>query len=121
MSTVLIVDDTAVAREPLAKLLRYEGFDTACATNGVEALETVRSRHVDLVLLDVMMPRMDGVKFLEALRSEEHGKKVPVILLTGSMDDRQVARASRYDVRAVFRKASFTMDELSACIHVNAG
>src|SRR3954471_13349351 len=68
MTLILIADDHPIAREPLARLLRHEGYETACAANGLEALELLRERRPDLILLDMMMPKMGGLAFLRALR-----------------------------------------------------
>ena len=70
MGTILIVDDHPVTREPLAKLLRYEGYQTVCAANGAEAMAALESGSPDLVLLDVVMPKVDGLSFLEAARHD---------------------------------------------------
>jgi len=67
MSLILIADDHPIAREPLARLLKYEGYETACAANGIEALDAVRARRPDLILLDLMMPKMNGLAFLRAM------------------------------------------------------
>jgi CheY-like chemotaxis protein len=112
MRTILVVDDHAVSREPLAKLLRYEGYETASAANGAEALRAVAARRPDLVLLDVMMPKMDGLTFLEAARQTPGWGDVPVIVLTGVLDPNQIARAKAMNVREVMPKAKFTIDDL---------
>ena len=119
MSLILIADDHAVAREPLARLLQYEGYETACAANGLEALDAVHQRQPDLIVLDLMMPKMSGIAFLETLREESSvspgtagGGDVPVIVLTGAMDPGDLARARELGVREVIAKARFDVDEL---------
>lgn len=117
---ILVVDDHAVTREPLAKLLRYEGFETASAANGVEALDAVATVRPDLVLLDVMMPKMNGVDFLQNLRADERWKSIPVIALTGTLDPHQLGRLAELGVAEVMTKARFTVDELLARIRAHA-
>ena len=70
MSSILVVDDMAVFREPIAASLRLAGHQTQCAADGEEALRMVRQRRPDLILLDVSMPKMDGITFLKRLRAE---------------------------------------------------
>src|SRR5437764_13830441 len=100
MSLILIADDHPIAREPLARLLRIEGYETACAANGLEALDLVAQRRPDLVLLDMMMPKMNGLGFLRALADAGPGvRDVPVIVLTSVADSPDVDRARAMGVR----------------------
>ena len=113
MSLILVVDDHAATREPLARLLRYEGYDTACAANGAEALAAVKERKPDLVLLDLLMPKMDGLTFLDAARRELAGADLPVIVVTGGLNRSEIRRAEGMPgVKDVMSKARFTVDGL---------
>jgi two-component system response regulator MprA len=113
MSLILVVDDHAATREPLAKLLRYEGFETAVACNGAEALESIRERKPDLVVLDLLMPKMDGLTFLSEAHREGHASDLPVIVVTGGLSVSQVRRAGGMPgVVDVMSKARFTVDGL---------
>jgi two-component system, OmpR family, response regulator MprA len=117
---ILVVDDHPVTREPLAKLLRYEGFQTASAANGVEALTAVGHARPDLILLDVMMPKMNGVDFLRSVRSDARWQSIPVIALTGSMDPHQLDRLKQLGVAEVMTKARFTVEQLLERIRAHA-
>ena len=77
--TILVVDDKANVRQLLDEYLTQQGFRVVTATNGREALYAARQENPDVILLDVMMPEMDGLQFLEHYRRE---KSVPVIILT---------------------------------------
>ena len=114
--TILVVDDHAVTREPLARLLQFEGFRTACAANGVEALAAVGRQRPDLILLDVMMPKMNGVDFLDRLRADVAAAAVPVIGLTGVLDPKQLDRLKALGVAEVLTKARFTVEQLLECV-----
>src|SRR5688572_24595203 len=83
MQTILVVDDMAIFREPLAACLKHEGYATVCAANGKEALTAVVRKRPDLILLDLAMPVMDGLTFLRHLRGNPATSALPVILLTG--------------------------------------
>jgi CheY-like chemotaxis protein len=112
MATIMVVDDTPGSREPIARLLRLEGYETVCASNGREALETMREQNPDLVLLDLMMPEMDGMTFLEHVRKDPDMSDTPVILMT-AIDDRQTKeRANRLGVDGYLVKARFTIGEM---------
>src|SRR4051794_26967646 len=80
--TVLVVDDEPEIRELCRVNLEFEGFEVLEAANGIEALEVVRSRHPDLVFLDLMMPGMDGWDVLHTLKEDESTAHIPVVLLT---------------------------------------
>ncbi len=112
MRRILLVDDSAIAREPLAKLLMYEGYDVLAASNGLEAIETLRGQSIDLLLLDVIMPKMNGIQLLESLRQQEPYKNLCVIALTGSMDRAHLLRLRELGVSEIVIKARFKIDEL---------
>lgn len=79
-ATLLVVDDEPNIRDLLAASLRFAGFEVLVADGGNAALRTMAGQHVDLVVLDVMMPDMDGFTVLRRLRSS--GSQVPVLFLT---------------------------------------
>lgn len=112
MNRILVVDDHPVTREPLVRLLQLEGYDAAAACNGEEALASMETRSVDLVLLDLMMPRMDGVNFLQAIRGDARWRATPVIMLTATPEGSQLARARELNVKAIMQKAKFALPEL---------
>jgi len=115
MSTILVIDDTALAREAVAKLLEYEGFRTLRAKNGREGWAMMYNDTPDLVLLDLMMPEMDGVTFLKMLRRSPLWKDMPVIVLTGVNDDNKlITRAWELKVADLIPKASFGFEDLLA-------
>ncbi len=83
---VLVVDDDKHAVEILYRLLQKEGFQVRRAQSGREALAVVAAEEVDVILLDVMMPDMDGFQVCEALRAVDRTRDIPVILLTAKDD-----------------------------------
>jgi signal transduction histidine kinase len=87
MSTVLIVDDNPSARETLVAMLEGEGYDLQLAKNGIQALGMLQQLQPDLILLDVMMPALDGFEVCRRIRATPTLAEVPIILLT-ALDDR---------------------------------
>jgi len=79
---VLIVDDEFGLAEVVAEMLQERGFHTVIAINGQLALERIREQPFDLVLLDCMMPILDGAGVVRALRAEPATASVPIILMT---------------------------------------
>jgi CheY-like chemotaxis protein len=113
MPVILVVDDAALARESVSRLLEFEGFQTVKASNGKEAYATLYSQRPDLVLLDLMMPEMDGITFMRMIRGHPQWETIPVIVLTGMQDDYHlVARARELGVADLIPKATFGFQDL---------
>ena len=87
---ILVVDDVADNVEILEMRLQSQGYDTVAAGDGVEALDKVRELLPDLVLLDVMMPNMDGIEAVKRLKADATLPFIPVILVTAKADDKDV-------------------------------
>ena len=83
---VLIVDDDANTLEILRRWLAKEGYVTECAENGEACLEALRKEKYDIVLLDVMMPGLDGLQVCEHMRETPEMRTIPVVLLTAKDD-----------------------------------
>ncbi|MGP3977482.1 response regulator transcription factor [Streptomyces sp. 8N114] len=109
--TILVVDDEPAVRDALRRSLSFEGYETQLAADGAEALEKVAEHRPDLVVLDVLMPRMDGLTAARRLRAT--GVRVPILMLTArdTVGDRVTgldAGADDYLVKP------FELDELLA-------
>ena len=87
MSTILIVDDDPTARETLTAMLEGEDYDLALAKDGFEALRMLDQNQPDVILLDVMMPGMDGFEVCRRIRATPKVAEVPILILT-ALDDR---------------------------------
>ncbi len=110
MAQILVVDDMAVFREPIAAALRADGFEVICASNGREALEALDAHRPALMLLDVSMPGMNGIDVLRTVR--RRGIDSEVILLTSVAERGCVLDARRLGVRHYLLKSQFSMSEL---------
>jgi two-component system response regulator MprA len=123
---IVVVDDEAAVRDALSRTLRFEGYQVAVANDGLAALELLRSLDPDLVLLDVMMPRLDGLATCRRLRAD--GNLVPVLMLTAadSVGDRVAGLDAGADdylvkpfalqellarIRALLRRSSLADDD----------
>ena len=108
---VLVVDDDPQVVKIIQRALEREGLEVAVATNGAEALLAIGRQRPDLVILDVVMPVMDGFQALRALREKPETKDLPVLMLTARSEDRDVARGWTAGVDLYLTKP-FTMEEL---------
>ena len=93
---ILAVDDSASMRQMVAFTLKSAGFDVAEAEDGVAALELAKKEKFNLVLVDVNMPRMDGITLIKALRAEANYKFTPMLMLTteAGTDKKQEGKAA---------------------------
>ena len=112
MHTILVVDDDPTCREIHRRLLPRAGFAVVIATNGLDALEALKTHPPDLILLDLAMPQMDGLTFLKLLRENPKYKDLPVFLITALASRETVRIAGSLGVRDYFVKAEFTMESL---------
>lgn len=104
MTRILIVDDEPNNHRILTYTLSKAGYQTTTALNGRLALEALDTIEVDLAILDVAMPIMDGITLLEQLRGIDRFKALPVIILTGSGDDDQRFRVEDLGIQAFLTK-----------------
>ena len=80
MSTVLVVEDQRAQREMIADLLKGSGLLVTLASDGVEALEQIETQRPDLVVLDIVMPRMNGYEVCRRLKADPKTQGVPVVM-----------------------------------------
>ena len=109
---ILIVDDEARMRRFMQMNLELEGYQVIEAGNGLEALDRVRDDLPDLVLLDVMMPEMDGFQFLDEFRRHDAWRTTPVIVITAKeLTDEDRQRLNGY-IERVLEKGAYSMEHL---------
>jgi CheY-like chemotaxis protein len=111
---VLVVEDDPATRDVVRRALERDGWIVFEADNGRSALETLKHAAPDLIVLDLMMPEMDGFEFVAELRRTESGRRIPVVVVTAkeiTAEDR--ARLDGH-VRRIFKKGSFSREELTA-------
>ncbi len=91
---ILTVDDDQLNIKLLGYMLSDRGYSVQTATNGMDALASVSAQRPDLILLDVMMPTMDGFEVLERLKGDAATRSIPVVMLTSLSDDSSRARGA---------------------------
>jgi CheY-like chemotaxis protein len=112
MAKILIVDDSEDSRESLAVLFRDAGHTTACVPNGREALSQVLADLPDVIVLDLLMPEMDGPSFLEVIRSYLRIQSLPVVVLTALAESPMIDRARALKVNTILLKGKATPDDI---------
>ena len=86
MKSVLIIDDEADIREILAYNLKKEGFNVLTAQNGPDGILIAQTTSPDIIILDVMMPEMDGYELTQRLKEDQRTSHIPIIMLTARSD-----------------------------------
>ena len=92
MSTILIADDDGLSRKLLRRLLERDGHEVCTAANGAEALELFAGEPIDVVLLDIVMPELDGIAVLERLKATPGASHVPVVMISAVDETDSVVR-----------------------------
>ena len=110
--SILIIEDDGSYRSILVKKLTEEGFLAIEAKDGEEGLNISLEKHPDLILLDLIMPRMDGITMLKELREDEWGKNAKIIILTAIMDSQKIAQAIENSAFEYIIKTDTTLDDV---------
>jgi CheY-like chemotaxis protein len=111
---VLVVEDDPATREVVRRALERDGWIVFEADNGRSALESLKEAVPDLIVLDLMMPEMDGFQFVAELRRTESGRRIPVVVVTAKEITAEDHARLDGHVRRIFHKGSFSREELTA-------
>ncbi|MBP9760514.1 MAG: response regulator [Candidatus Pacebacteria bacterium] len=109
---VLVVDDEEALTTVLARKFTEEGMMAYTAFNGKTGLEIALEKHPDVILLDIMMPEMDGLEVMKILREDDWGKNIPIILLTNSSSYDTVEKAVGIGMSEFLVKDELKLDEV---------
>lgn len=120
-SILEIVEDELMLRKALVSQFSADVFHVLSAKDGEEGLEIALREHPDLILLDLLMPKMDGITMLKRLRADSWGKTVPVIILTVVSDDERVAEALQLGSYDYLVKSDFMLSEVVAKVKQKLG
>jgi DNA-binding response OmpR family regulator len=118
---VLIVDDEKVLLELLVSKMKQNGFAAIGARDGDEGLQTALAERPDLILLDIVMPKMDGITVLKKLRQDKWGKNVPVIVLSNLNTAEAVEKSLENGVYDYLVKVDYSLDDLAAIVKKKLG
>jgi DNA-binding response OmpR family regulator len=114
MGKILIVDDSTDVSEPLARLLNFIGHDAVCVDGGEAAISFINNTLPDLVLLDIMMPGMDGIEVLRRIRANARTANLSVIMFSAVSDDAYRSHAMEHGANDYWLKGSIDYGRLGA-------
>ena len=112
MATIMIVEDNLDSCEVLVNFLQKVGHKVRCHPNGKDALVAVITDPPDVIILDLLMPEMDGPTFLEVIRSYLRLQTLPVVVLTALIDSPMVDRARHLKVNSVLAKGKASLEDI---------
>jgi len=117
----MVVDDDKIIREGVTAILKKQGLSVCQVENGQVALEHLERNKPALIFLDLMMPVMDGFKFLEHLRDDERWYSIPIVILTSKILTAKEQAYLNQHVETIFQKDFYDRDDLILHIHKLVG
>jgi len=111
---ILIVEDDNFLRDLLARKLTHEKYDLLVAANGEEGLELAKNEHPSIILLDLILPGMDGFEVLTAIKADPNTANIPVIILSNLGQESDIDKAKKIGADEFLIKSNFSIDEVVA-------
>lgn len=108
---VLVIEDDAIFLSLFKGKIAKEGFTVLVAKDGASGLKTALAQHPDIILLDIIMPKLDGISVLKSLRADKWGRTVPVIMLT-NLDEAETSSAIGGAAQAYLVKSSWKLADI---------
>jgi DNA-binding response OmpR family regulator len=112
MTRIVVADDDRMFRKVAETTLRRQGYDVATASDGEEALQLIRSERPDMIVLDLIMPKLQGFDVLTLLKQDTLTSAIPVIVLSSLTQEQDKQEALDLGAVAYFNKTTFSMSEL---------
>jgi len=109
---ILIVEDDVFIRDIYHVKFSQEGFDVTLAEDGVKAVEILKTLVPDIILLDIIMPYMNGMEVLKKIKADDRLKTIPIIMLTNISEKEKVTEGIEYGVNDYLIKSHFTPSEV---------
>jgi CheY-like chemotaxis protein len=116
MARILVVDDEQDGSEAVCKFLSRAGHDATCMPSGRKALAALTATNPDVLVLDLLMPEMNGAEFLDLLRNYSRGAALPIIVLTAITDGPLLKQIKQMGVSQVLHKTASSLSDLLECI-----
>jgi DNA-binding response OmpR family regulator len=115
--TILIAEDEAAMLSALTNKFTKEGFQVIAARDGEEALKLFSENKPDLVMLDIVMPKMNGIEVVKKIRSDQkRGIDIPILMLTNLSDADSVSEAAKYQVYDFLVKTDWRLDDVAVLV-----
>lgn len=114
---VLLIEDDQLIQRMYQKIFTFEGYEVVIASDGAEGLKRVKAEAPTIILLDIMMPKMNGIEVLEKLKSEPSTKSIPVIMLSNLAGDNDIETALSMGAVKYIVKSEFDPKEVADMVN----
>ncbi|MCD6500860.1 response regulator [bacterium] len=112
MKKILFVEDESALQKTFGDILKKEGYEVVSALDGEVGLKLAKEQKPDLILLDLILPKMDGIGVLRKLKEDPETKDIPVIILTNVGRMEEISRALELGAKTYLVKADYTLEEV---------
>lgn len=112
IGTILLIEDDPPMVRMYSTKLKTENFEVEVAYDGEEGLKKIKEQKIDLVLLDLMIPKLGGMELLEKVRADEKLKKIPVVILSNLSQEQDIQRAKELGVKDFLIKSNYTPSQV---------
>ena len=112
MKKILLIEDEAALQKTFGDTLRSEGYQLVSATDGEVGLRLAKSETPDLIILDLILPKLNGLEVLKSLKEDQQTRGIPVIILTNLGDLENIEKALRLGATTYLVKADHTLEEV---------
>ena len=112
MKKILFIEDESALQKTFGEILGQEGYETISALDGETGLRLAKGRKPDLILLDLILPKVNGFDVLKELKEDPETKDIPVIILTNLEDARDVEKAIELGAKTYLSKAQYNLEDV---------
>ena len=109
---ILVIEDEATLQRALSEVLSKEGYEVVFALDGSKGLELAQKENPDLILLDIILPKMDGFEVLKKIKENDEISKIPIIILTNLSDVNDIQKALDLGATTYLVKADFHIEDV---------
>ena len=110
---ILIIEDDSFLQGLASRKLQSQGYEISIATDGEQGFKVLEKNMPDMILLDLLLPNIDGFEFLKRMRDNDKWKNIPVIVFSNLSEEKDMKKAMDLGVKEYMIKANFTLDELT--------
>ena len=116
MAKILIVEDDRLVNKMYSEKLTRDGYETDVAENGALGLEKMKVNPPDLVILDIMMPKMNGIAVIDAMKKDTNLEKIPIIVLSNLSDSPDIEKAKKRGIKEYLVKSDLDPEDVSRTV-----